>query len=490
MTALLARGINVALGTDGAASNNRLDIFGEMRLASLLAKVATGDAAARARGNGAARWRRSTARARWASTRRSARLSRGKQADVVAVDLAELDDAAVLRSGVASRPRRRARARDATSGSAGERVVDERRRLTTLDEARDRRRARVCGSATTSRMIDLPMPPRPPPSPPTPTRRSSRNSARSRIAGGIRKASSGRCTRSIRCASTGSSSVAGGSRASASLDVGCGGGILAEAMAGARRASDRHRPRRQGARRRAAAPLESRHRASTTGCVAAEALAAEMPARSTSSPAWRCSSTCPIPARSSPPARAGEARRLVVFSTINRNPKSFAVRDPRRRIRAAAAAARHARVREVHPAGGARALWRARAGLDSTRYRHDYNPLTRVPARAGHRPSITSWPSASPACRLTRAARPLPRVRRGPVRSRRHAHRQRAGLCAARETSAPRARVSSPCPCAQLRHAWHGRARHARRGMAVAPGDPATPSCATRFSPTTRRACA
>jgi 5-methylthioadenosine/S-adenosylhomocysteine deaminase len=42
----LAQGINVALGTDGAASNNRLDIFGEMRLAALLAKVATGDAAA------------------------------------------------------------------------------------------------------------------------------------------------------------------------------------------------------------------------------------------------------------------------------------------------------------------------------------------------------------------------------------------------------------------------------------------------------------
>ncbi len=41
----LAKGINVALGTDGAASNNRLDVFGEMRLAALLAKVATGDAA-------------------------------------------------------------------------------------------------------------------------------------------------------------------------------------------------------------------------------------------------------------------------------------------------------------------------------------------------------------------------------------------------------------------------------------------------------------
>jgi 5-methylthioadenosine/S-adenosylhomocysteine deaminase len=39
-----ARGINVAIGTDGAASNNRLDLFAEMRLAALLAKVTTGDA--------------------------------------------------------------------------------------------------------------------------------------------------------------------------------------------------------------------------------------------------------------------------------------------------------------------------------------------------------------------------------------------------------------------------------------------------------------
>lgn len=43
---LLAAGVNVVFGTDGAASNNRLDVLDEMRLAALLAKGTSGDAAA------------------------------------------------------------------------------------------------------------------------------------------------------------------------------------------------------------------------------------------------------------------------------------------------------------------------------------------------------------------------------------------------------------------------------------------------------------
>lgn len=46
LTRLLASGLRVGLGTDGAASNNRLDILQEMRHAALLAKVSNLDAAA------------------------------------------------------------------------------------------------------------------------------------------------------------------------------------------------------------------------------------------------------------------------------------------------------------------------------------------------------------------------------------------------------------------------------------------------------------
>ncbi|WP_137719501.1 TRZ/ATZ family hydrolase [Methylobacillus flagellatus] len=46
VAAMQAAGLNIGIGTDGAASNNRLDMFAEMRLAALLAKGVAGDATA------------------------------------------------------------------------------------------------------------------------------------------------------------------------------------------------------------------------------------------------------------------------------------------------------------------------------------------------------------------------------------------------------------------------------------------------------------
>lgn len=83
---LMKAGVNVALGTDGAASNNDLDMLGEMRTAALLAKGISGDPAVL------------PARAAIAmATINSARalgmdgiigsLKPGKEADIIAIDL-------------------------------------------------------------------------------------------------------------------------------------------------------------------------------------------------------------------------------------------------------------------------------------------------------------------------------------------------------------------------------------------------------------------
>jgi len=86
---LLAQGVNVALGSDGAASNNRLDLFSEMRLASLLAKVTTGDAAALPAAMALQMATLNGARALGLADVTGSLLP-GKHADLVAVDLSEV----------------------------------------------------------------------------------------------------------------------------------------------------------------------------------------------------------------------------------------------------------------------------------------------------------------------------------------------------------------------------------------------------------------
>jgi 5-methylthioadenosine/S-adenosylhomocysteine deaminase len=132
VTEMLRQGIGVALGTDGAASNNRLDILGEMRLASLLAKVATGEPSSvpAAMALRMATLHGATALGLDALT---GSLKPGKQADVVAVDL----------SGLGTQPMYDAVSHLAYAAGResvtdvwvrGERVVAD-RRLTTIDEA-------------------------------------------------------------------------------------------------------------------------------------------------------------------------------------------------------------------------------------------------------------------------------------------------------------------------------------------------------------------
>lgn len=85
---LLAAGANVALGSDGAASNNDLDMLGEMRTAALLAKGVSGDAAALPAAQALEMATMGGARALgWAD--RIGSLVVGKAADVVAVDLGD-----------------------------------------------------------------------------------------------------------------------------------------------------------------------------------------------------------------------------------------------------------------------------------------------------------------------------------------------------------------------------------------------------------------
>src|SRR5207249_3036884 len=89
---LKARGVNVALGSDGAASNNRLDVLGEARLAALLAKVATGDASALPAST-ALRMATPESAAALGLDAEIGSLFPGKQADAIAVDLAAFQHA-------------------------------------------------------------------------------------------------------------------------------------------------------------------------------------------------------------------------------------------------------------------------------------------------------------------------------------------------------------------------------------------------------------
>ncbi|VVN27161.1 5-methylthioadenosine/S-adenosylhomocysteine deaminase [Pseudomonas fluorescens] len=136
-------GVNVAIGTDGAASNNDLDLLGETRTAALLAKAVAGSASALDAHRALRMATLNGARALGLDTQIGS-LELGKAADLVAFDL----------SGLAQQPVHDpvsqliyATSRDCARHVwvAGEQLLEE-RRLTRMDEAALTAMARAWGA--------------------------------------------------------------------------------------------------------------------------------------------------------------------------------------------------------------------------------------------------------------------------------------------------------------------------------------------------------
>lgn len=89
VTRLLNAGVNVALGTDGAASNNDLNLLGEMRTAALLAKAQSQNASA-VPAHQALRMATINGAKALGIDHITGSLEKGKAADIVAIDLKDI----------------------------------------------------------------------------------------------------------------------------------------------------------------------------------------------------------------------------------------------------------------------------------------------------------------------------------------------------------------------------------------------------------------
>ncbi|MES2071845.1 MAG: TRZ/ATZ family hydrolase [Pseudomonadota bacterium] len=90
ISAMQAAGVNVGIGTDGAASNNKIDLLGDLRMAALLAKAESGNPTSL---NAAAALEMATLAGARALGKGDSigSLVRGKQADVIAIDLSAIE---------------------------------------------------------------------------------------------------------------------------------------------------------------------------------------------------------------------------------------------------------------------------------------------------------------------------------------------------------------------------------------------------------------
>ena len=469
-----------------------------MRLAALLAKVATGDPAALPAPTGAARWRRSAARARWASTRAIGSLVAGQAGRHRRRRPGRRRRAALLRSGFAPGPRGRPRARDRRLGRR--RTRRRRPRAARRSTKRRSRRARTPGRSDCNDRTDA------------------RADRHRRPAANVDPAELAKF----------------GALAHRWWDPGqrmfgplheinplrldwierVAGGLAGKRVA-RRRLRRRHPVRSRWPRAARASPASTCRRegagrgASCTSSnpasrvdyrlVAAEALAARDARRaSTSSPAWRCSSTCPIPASivaaCAALAKPGRHRRVLDDQP---QPEVVSVRGHRRRVRAAdCCRAARTTTRSSCSRPSSRRIAR-RAGLDAARDdRHDLQPADEgVPPRAGHGGQLHG--GLPPRCRcLTHAARRRAAGARARCRSTRscststaRSPTRRRDLGARAESRARRPRPRAAAARARCaRYASHGARGLLGAGMGVTPGARrVTRRCATRFSRTTTR---
>ncbi len=128
---LLQAGINVAIGTDGAASNNDLDMLGEMRTAALLAKGVSGDATALPARTVLRMATINGARA-LGLDQQIGSITPGKAADLAAIDLSQLNSQPVF-DPVSQIVYSAGREQVTDVWVAGHRLLHQ-RTLTTLDE--------------------------------------------------------------------------------------------------------------------------------------------------------------------------------------------------------------------------------------------------------------------------------------------------------------------------------------------------------------------
>lgn len=128
---LIKAGANVAIGTDGAASNNDLDMFGEMRAAALLAKGVSGDATSVPAAQALRMATLNGARALGLEDKIGS-LQAGKAADMTAVHLGAIETQP-LYDPVSQLVYATGRHQVTDVWVAGQRLLHE-RKLTTLDE--------------------------------------------------------------------------------------------------------------------------------------------------------------------------------------------------------------------------------------------------------------------------------------------------------------------------------------------------------------------